>query len=76
SGVEGIATRHGYRIEMLEESLFHLDTDPGERRNLAQQQPEIVQRLRTAADAVRKELGDSLRGIAGRGLRAPGLDSE
>ena len=76
SGVEGIATRHGYRIEMLEESLFHLDTDPGERRNLTQQQPEIVQRLRTAADAVRMELGDSLRGIAGRGLRAPGLDSE
>jgi arylsulfatase len=76
SGVEGIATRHGYRIEMLEESLFHLETDPGERMNLAQQHPDIVQRLRTAADGMRQELGDSLRGISGRGQRAPGLDSE
>jgi hypothetical protein len=44
--------------------------------NLAQQHPDIVQRLRTAADGMRQELGDSLRGISGRGQRAPGLDSE
>ncbi len=74
SGVEGIATRHGYRIEMLEMSLFNLESDPGEERNLAETHPEIVARLLQLAEPVRAELGDSLQGVTGTGLRAPGLD--
>lgn len=74
SGVEGIATRHGYRIEQLELSLFHLDTDPGETRNVAAEHPEVVQRLSAYAEEARKDLGDSLRDIKGAGLRPAGID--
>lgn len=75
SGVEGIATRHGYRIEQLELSLFDLDTDPGERHNVASAHPEIVQRLSTLAADARRELGDSLQAVKGTGLREPGIDT-
>jgi arylsulfatase A-like enzyme len=74
SGVEGIATRHGYRIEQLELSLFNLDADPGEMDNLAARHPEIVERLSAQAETIRAELGDSLTGTKGTGLREPGLD--
>lgn len=75
SGVEGIATRHGYRIEQLELSLFDLATDPGESRNVADQYPDVVKRLTDLADAARRDLGDSLTHTAGSGLRAPGIDT-
>ncbi|QDT53726.1 Arylsulfatase [Caulifigura coniformis] len=74
SGVEGIATRHGYRIEPLELSLFNLETDPGERENLASKHPEIVARLSKLAEPVRLELGDTLQGVQGSGVRASGID--
>ena len=74
SGVEGIATRHGYRIEQLEMSLFDLDADPGESTNLADDYPVVVQELKRLAATARIDLGDSLMNVVGRGLRSPGLD--
>ena len=74
SGVEGIATRHGYRIEQLELSLFNLDTDTREQYNVAAVHPEVVNRLRTVAESIRKDLGDSLQNVKGTGLRDPGID--
>ncbi len=75
SGVEGIATRHGYRIEQLPLSLFNLETDFAEQHNVAAAHPEIVARLSALAEAVRPDLGDSLQKITGTGLRAPGVDT-
>lgn len=75
SGVEGIATRHGYRIEQLELSLFNLEEDPSERNNVAQKNPEIVAQLSQIADKARNELGDSLLKVKGTGLRQPGFDN-
>ncbi len=74
SGVEGIATRHGYRIEQLPLSLFDLEADPGESTNCASQHPEIVDRLSRQGESIRRELGDSLTGIRGTGTRPPGID--
>lgn len=74
SGVEGIATRHGYRIEQIELSLFDLETDPGELNNVAAAHPDIVERLSKLAIVVREDIGDSLTQVEGRGLRKPGLD--
>jgi hypothetical protein len=42
SGIRGIASRHGYRVEKLELSLYNVRQDPGETRNVAAQHPEIV----------------------------------
>ncbi|MBL9144591.1 MAG: sulfatase [Verrucomicrobiaceae bacterium] len=75
SGVEGIATRHGYRIEQLELSLFDLASDPGETKNVAAEHPDVVQRLSALAEAARQDLGDSLQSIKGNGLRSPGIDT-
>ena len=72
TGIDGIATRHGYRVESLELSLFDLRADPGERRNVAAAHPEVVRRLTELAVPMRGELGDSLTGAKGRGLRPPG----
>jgi len=75
SGVEGIATRHGYRVEQLPLSLYNLEDDVSESRNVAAAHPDIVARLTAAADVARRDLGDSLTGVKGTGLRAPGLDA-
>jgi arylsulfatase len=76
SGVEGIASRHGYRVEKIGLSLFNLDDDPGERRNIAVAHPDIVERLSRAAEGMRRDLGDSLTKTTATEARAAGLDSE
>lgn len=74
SGVEGIASRHGYRVERLELSLFHLPDDPGETRNLAELHPNVVQRLSRLADEIRRQLGDALTGVPSTEARPAGYD--
>lgn len=74
SGIEGIASRHGGRIERLELSLFDLQADPGESTNVAEEHPDIVARLSRLAEPIRLELGDSLSGTEGSGVRAAGWE--
>ncbi len=52
---------------VTELELYNLKTDIGERRNVAGQHPEVVERLGALADAVRLELGDYDR--IGEGVR-------
>lgn len=74
SGVEGIASRHGYRVAQLELSLFNVVDDPGETRNLAAQNPDVVRRLSGLAQNIRRELGDTLQQTKGSEVRAAGVD--
>jgi arylsulfatase len=76
SGLAGIASRHGYRVEHADLALYNLRDDPGESRDVAAQHPEIVTRLQTLAERARAELGDSLTGRTGRGLRSVGQATE
>ena len=76
SGVEGIASRHGYRVEQLPLSLFDLEMDPGEHHNLAADNREVVQRLSALADRLRVDLGDSLKEIEGEGIRPVGRNEQ
>jgi arylsulfatase len=69
SGLEGIASRHGYRVEKLELSLFNLRDDPGETRNVAAEHPDVVRRLQALVAPLREELGDTLTGAQGRAIR-------
>lgn len=72
SGVEGIASRHGYRVAELPLSLYNVANDPGEQIDVAAQHPRIVDELTELADQVRAELGDELTGQSGSALRPIG----
>ncbi len=56
-------------------SLFNIDEDPSETRNVAAAHPEIVRRLSELGETARRDLGDSLQKVKGSGLREPGFDA-
>jgi arylsulfatase len=72
SGIRGIATRHGYRVERTGLALYNLREDAAESRNVADRHPEVVRRLEALAERMRAELGDSITGRVGSGVRPPG----
>ena len=73
SGIEGIASRHGYRVEKTPLALFNLKEDIGESRDVSKEHPEIVARLSKLAEPVRKELGDALLKVKGTENRPLGM---
>ncbi len=72
SGLTGIASRHGYRVANIEESLFNLRTDISESKNVAADHPDIVARLKQLAETARADLGDTMTKRVGTGTRAVG----
>ncbi|HET6422721.1 MAG TPA: sulfatase [Planctomycetaceae bacterium] len=72
SGIRGIASRHGYRVESLPLSLFDLEADPGEQTNVADAHPDTVRQLSELVEIIRTDLGDSLQKRAGTGIRPVG----
>lgn len=73
SGISGIASRHGYRVEHTTLSLYNLKSDPGESQDISKDHPEIVAQLKKLADPTRKSLGDSLQKIKGTENRPLGM---
>jgi arylsulfatase A-like enzyme len=61
-----------YENHWFEGGLYDLWRDPGERYDLKEYFPEIVQRLEGLAEAAREDLGDDLTGAAGKNRREPG----
>lgn len=61
---------HPVKIEQPE--LYDLESDPGEKRNLAAEQASELSRLLAVAEGMRAELGDSLTQRKGSGNREPG----
>ena len=53
-------------------ALFDLREDPGETKDVAAANPEVVARLQQLAEAARKDLGDTLTKTKGAGVRPPG----
>jgi arylsulfatase len=69
SGLEGIASRHGYHVVETPKALFNLRNDPGETTNVIDQHPKVVERIERLAEKMRDELGDSLTGRSGNQIR-------
>ena len=56
--------------------LYDLETDVGEKNNVAAQHPDIVKRLESLAEQARADLGDKLTNRTGNGVREPGRLAE
>ncbi|HYE99017.1 MAG TPA: sulfatase-like hydrolase/transferase, partial [Planctomycetota bacterium] len=72
SGIRGIASRHGYRVERTPRVLYNLADDPGETRDVAARHPDVVARLEALAEAMRADLGDAFQGRPASGARPAG----
>jgi arylsulfatase len=59
-------------IEMEEIELYDLSTDISETNNVAEQHPEVVDKIKVLANEMRHELGDSLLGLEGTKNREAG----
>lgn len=69
-GLKLEAVRSGpWKLHLAGGELYHLDRDIGEAKNVSQENPEVVQRLRALADSMKGDLG--LDGV-GPGCRPPG----
>ena len=65
-------TFHGIYTEAeIGLSLFNLEEDIGETVDVSDEYPEVVERLLALAEEAREELGDSLTGRTGSGVRGP-----
>jgi arylsulfatase len=56
--------------------LYDLRRDPGERYNLIDFHPDIVEKLEKIASGAREDLGDDLSGNPGKNRREPGRITE
>lgn len=70
-GTNGIPAKYEQR-KMPGPELFDLQNDPGETKNVAAAQPEILTRLTAFAEKTRVDLGDKLLDRTGSGNREPG----
>lgn len=53
-------------------ALYNLEDDPGEQKDVMRNHPQVVKRLRQAAEQARTDLGDSLTSVSGTNLRPIG----
>jgi len=60
----------------IELSLFDLENDIGELKNVAAEHPEVVQRLLALAEKAREDLGDSAMQREGKNVRPAGQIGE
>ena len=72
SGIRGIASRHGYRVEKIGRALYDLKNDPGETTDVAAAHPDVVARLEKLVEMAGADLGDSLTKTKSDNIRPSG----
>ncbi len=53
----------------MPEALYYLPTDPGEQKNLMQDHPDVLAKMKALMDEMRGDLGDELTGVKGANIR-------
>jgi arylsulfatase len=61
-------------MRTAELALYDLDRDPGERYNVIDQYPEVVESIKKIAEKARQDLGDDLTHSVGKNRREPGRE--
>lgn len=69
-GADGIPAK--YEQAKTDLALYDLENDISEQHNVADQHPDVVERLQKLADAMRQDLGDSAMRMEGTGRRPSG----
>ncbi|MAC20775.1 MAG: arylsulfatase [Phycisphaerae bacterium] len=67
-GNNGRPAKYTYGIK-IEQSLYDLEEDPAESRNIIADHPEVVERMNALADDARRRLGDTLTKAIGSEVR-------
>jgi arylsulfatase A-like enzyme len=62
----------GYSEASTDLALYNLDADVGETRNVAAENPQIVEQLQKLAELAREDLGDAHQNRPGKNRRPPG----
>jgi len=70
-GRDGLPGNYNY-VNLEEIELYHLEDDPSETKNVAKENPDVVQKIESLADEMRSRLGDALLDINGSETREPG----
>lgn len=65
-----------YSTDKIGLALFDLESDVGEKNNIAEEHPEVVKRLSELAERSRDDLGDALTKSIGKNRREPGRLSQ
>ncbi len=70
-GKDGVPGSYAF-IDLKEIQLYNVADDISETNNVAEEYPEVVEKIKSIADGMRSRLGDSLLGIEGSETRAAG----
>jgi len=62
----------GYSQQKTDLALYNLREDVGEKHNVIEEYPDVVERLMKHVEAARADLGDSLKNMNGKNVRQPG----
>ncbi len=68
-GKDGLPGKYSI-IDLRRIALYDVVSDPGETKDVASQNPEIVTEIERLADGMRERLGDALKGVEGKENRA------
>ena len=74
-GTNGIPSKYK-QVELKKTELYDLQNDIGEKSDVSDQHPDVVEGLAAFAEKMRAELGDALTNRKGAGSREPGRVSE
>ena len=71
-GMDGYKIEYDYNNKVDKIELYDLTMDISETLDVADQHPDVVEKIKSLADNMRKELGDKLYGIEGSENRKAG----
>lgn len=72
SGIQGIASRHGYKVAQQAFALYNLKDNPAEDQDVSAAHPDVVAKLAQLAENLRQQIGDTLTQTQGTQVRPLG----